>query len=110
MTDPIGPLTREYLRRVGYTPRKISSWCGQTRLLQDIGLSGDNAWDEFKVMHRDFSVDLTGFHFDYYFPSEFSHEPLVLTFLPRTGWANGIKRKYPEITLGMIEEILARKR
>jgi len=110
MVEPIGPLTRAYLERLGYSARKIDGWSGQTRLLQDIGLTGDNAWDEFQILHRQFGVDLRGFSIDTYFPPELSTEAFILSFLPRSRWAAHIRRRYPEITLSMVEDVLRRKR
>jgi hypothetical protein len=110
MPDPVGALTRAYLTRVGYTTQKIDSWNSRTRLLQDVGITGDNAWDEIQIMHREFGVDLTGFFVDDYFPSELSTAALVLRFLPRSGWAGRIRQRYPELTLSLVEEILGRKR
>jgi hypothetical protein len=109
MTSPVGPLTARYLARCGYKPEQIRKWSGGTRLLQDIGLTGDNAWDEFTIMHKEFGVDLTNLAMDRYFPSELSTEALILRNLWRTKMAERIRQKYPEITLEMIENALAAK-
>jgi hypothetical protein len=109
MTPPVGHLTARYLARCGYKPEQIKEWSGCTRLLQDIGLTGDNAWDEFTLMHKEFGVDLTHFAMDRYFPSELSSDSLILNFLWRTPLAERVRQKYPEITLEMIERVLTVK-
>lgn len=110
METSVGPLTTMYLERCGYTEGQIGRWDGETRLLQDIGLAGDNAWDEFSLMRQEFGVDLTGFEMDTYFPSELSWETLMVSLFWWTKVAHRIKDKYPPITLAMIERVLVTKR
>lgn len=47
MASQVGPLTKAYLKRCGYSDAHIAKWDSDTRLFQDIGLVGDSAWDEF---------------------------------------------------------------
>ncbi|MCC8968403.1 DUF1493 family protein [Bradyrhizobium sp. Pear76] len=110
MGTPVGPLTKMYLSRCGYSDSQIDSWNSETRLLQDIGLAGDNAWDEFSRMHREFGVDLTGFEVDRYFPPELSWTNLAMSLLWRTELGNRLRNKYPPISLGLIECVLAAKK
>ncbi|WP_442755793.1 DUF1493 family protein [Methylocystis sp. JAN1] len=110
MVSPVGPLTRVYLRRCGYGESEINKWNGGTRLLQDIGLVGDSAWDEFTRMHRDFGVDLTELEIDKYFPPELSGARLVVSFFGWTEFGKRLKERYPAVTLDMIETTLAAKK
>jgi len=110
MTSSVGPLTKHFFKKCGYKDAQITSWSAQTRLLQDIGLAGDSAWEEFTTMHREFGVDLTGFEVGRYFPPEVSHDTFILRLFAWTKCGRRVKEKYPPITLEMVEEVLRNKR
>ena len=113
---PVGELASVYLKKCGYTDAKIGSWTSETRLLHDIGLSGDDVLDEFKILQDEFGVDLSDFEFNKYFPSELSTDAFLLILRPLLR-AVGLQRivihifdKYSEFTLGMIESTIRQKK
>ena len=106
----VGSLTRSFMKRCGYTDAQLAVMSGDTRLLQDIHLTGDNAWDEFTILHKEFGVDLTGFNVDDYFPAELSNATLVIRLFRWTKYGAALLEKYPEITLNKIERVLQIKR
>lgn len=114
--NPIGPQALGYLKTCGYAATKIDSWSSKTRLLHDIGLCGDSALEDIKILRDEFGVDLTGFEFEKYFPDELSTDAFLLTVLrvPRSFGLRAIRtrvyNKYPEITLEMIESVLNHKK
>jgi RHS repeat-associated protein len=73
----VGPLTTEYLLRAGYSQDQISRFAENTRLFQDMGLWGDNADDDLKVLGHEFGVDMSSFRFKKYFPTEFGANRLL---------------------------------
>jgi hypothetical protein len=111
MTKPVRPLTKRYLERCGYSPEVIAGFTGDTRLFQDIGLFGGNAYDELRLLERDFEVDFSSFPFQKYFVTEkWGLDHFALVFLPMSNWASRVKEKYPPITLDMVEQVIAQKR
>jgi hypothetical protein len=114
--NPVGELTSAYLKKCGYSTATIDSWTSGTRLLHDIGLCGDDVLDDFKVLHDQFGVDLSGFEFKKYFPSELSTDALLLTlrpFLRAVGLQrliNRVYKRYPEVTLETIESVIKQKK
>lgn len=115
-TRSVGNRAVAYLLRCGYTPEKINSWTSETRLLHDLGLCGDDVSDEFAILNGEFGVDLSGLELTKYFPSEHSADAFIIT-LRRPLRAVGIGqlvdrvfRKYPALTLGMIDAALSHQR
>src|SRR5476649_340929 len=79
-------------------------------------LSGDDARDDFKILHDQFGVDLSDFEFKAYFPSELSMDAFFLTFRPLLRMI-GLQRivicicdKYLRVTLGMIESAIRQRK
>jgi hypothetical protein len=85
MTESPGPLTKEFFEKCGYSAADIATFSDSTRLFQDIGLFGGNAYDEFKVLQREFNVDLSSFPIRKYFPNEIGREHFILTFFQTHG-------------------------
>jgi hypothetical protein len=106
----VGPLTIQYLQRCGYSEKQTARFDGGTRLLQDVGLFGDNAYDELELLAKEYGVDFSGFDIQKYFPGNFGREPFVLTFLPSSTWADRVRKRYPPITFDMIESVIANKK
>ena len=106
----VGPLTTNYLLRCGYQPDHIAGFSGNTRLLHDMGLFGDDANEELSVLTNDFQVDLSKFHFRKYFPGETGWDHFILTFLKNTRLGRRVMDSYPPITLDMIEEVMDKKK
>jgi len=123
-TKPVGELTSMYLKRCGYSPSEIESWSSETRLLHDLGLCGDDILDEFKILQDEFGVDLSGFDFAKYFPSEPSRDAYLISarrILSAIGFpsvANFIYKKrvertcskYQAVSLGMIESTIRQRK
>lgn len=133
---PVGPLTTALLVKEGYAPKEIAAMSGETRLLQDLNLCGDDFWDLTCSMESTFGVDLSTAMGNNYYPSEHSNDAYIITF--KHHFLSGIlasvlglfglykrlpsfeerrlKRlreaydRYPEITLDMIETMLKEKR
>lgn len=112
----LGELTTTYLRRCRYSAAQIEACTSDTRLLHDLGLCGDDVWDEFEILHRDFGVDLSEFKFEDYFPGETSWGALIITArrpLRAIGLGRVVDRvysRYREVTLSMIEETLRQRK
>jgi hypothetical protein len=104
------------LKEWGYFPENITLQINKIRLLHDLYIWGDDAWDILEFLHRKLGVDFSNFPFDKYFPSEFSREGNSLVsreLLSLIGLKLNIVltlRKYPEITIGMMEETIKNKR
>lgn len=106
----VGELTRQYLLQCGYPDDQISKFSGETRLLQDIGLFGDDADEELTLLKKKFDVNFSNFPFYKYFPGERGWDHFVLSFFGKTRWGDSVKRKYPPITLNMIEQSMRNRR
>lgn len=99
-----------HLVRCGYSREKISTFNGETRLFQDIGLFGDNAFDELILLEKEFGVDFSGFEFSKYFPGNFGWDALILRTFWNSTWANRVKQNYKPITLNMLGEVIRQKK
>ncbi|OAI58779.1 hypothetical protein RSP795_22635 [Ralstonia solanacearum] len=87
-------------------------------------MCGDDILDEFKILQDAFGVNLSGFEFNKYFPSELSKDAYVIStrrLLHTIGlhkiadylYERIVERacsKYAEISLGMIELTLRQKK
>lgn len=104
------PLVAKWRLSCGYAPANLARLSGGTRLFHDIGLYGDNAADELKILHDEFGVDFSSFNFRKYFPGNFGLEALFLTLAPKSKWADGIRQKYPPITFDMLEEAIHKQK
>lgn len=110
MITSVSPLVAKHLKRCGYSFDKIAQFNVDTRLFQDIGLFGDNAYDELTLLRNEFDIDFSSFDFKKYFPGNFGFEPLILVTFWNSKWANRIKQKYVPITLGMLEAVIQKKK
>lgn len=118
--EPVGERTVIYLKKLGYSDKDIASWTSHTSLLKDLGWDGDTVECAFQTMQNEFGVDFSGFEFEKYFPIESSkeagrlssHRLLNAVGLGKWGKKNidSIYSKYPEITFGMIEEMIKQKK
>lgn len=115
-TNPVGPLASAYLMKCGYSAETIDAWTSETRLLQDIGLCGDDILDELMIMREEFGVDLSMCDYMKFFPSERSMDALLISIRPLLR-AVGLKpvvdrihAKYPPVTLGMIESVMLQRK
>jgi hypothetical protein len=110
MSAVISPLIVRHFRRCGYSEKTIATFTGETRLFQDIGIFGDNAYDELNLLRKEFDIDFSAFEFKKYFPGNFGVEPLILMTFWNSKWADRIKRRYPPITLSMLDEVIQKKK
>ncbi len=69
----------------------------ETRIEDDLGITGDDAYDFMEDYQNEFEVDLTGFQFNKHFGPETSFDPRILIlFAPVViifgflGWKNGL--------------------
>jgi hypothetical protein len=124
MNNELDPKTVAYLKRMGHSDRVISSFSKETRLLHDIGLCGDSAIEDLQILAKEFGVDFSGFDFDKHFPSELSSDAALLNayrlsrlhrfleFMSRPFRLDrrfeALKEKYKPITLGMIQDAIAK--
>ena len=118
--EPVGERTKEWLNKLGWTDANISSWTNGTRVLHDLKWCGDDILDDFEILHSEFFVDFSGFEFKKYFPAETSKDAATLaecSFLEGIGLkkkarerVESICNKYPEITFGLIEEMIKQKK
>ena len=77
----------------------------ETRVEQDLGITGDDAYDFINVFSKQFSVDVTNFNFDSYFELE---GDWILPALVRS--FRGIKKEEKLVlTLGELEKAVESK-
>ncbi|WP_175015405.1 DUF1493 family protein [Burkholderia lata] len=103
----------EYLRKCGFSKKRIDKLTYDTRLYHDLGVYGDLAEGCLEILCDQYHVDLSKFEFDKYFPREFVGEnAFVRTLL----WAvpflgSGARRHgdYSVLTLGMVENAIRAK-
>lgn len=110
MKSAVGPLTKRFLRDWGYRDDEIEKWDGNTRVYHDMGVYGDDALEFLETLTGHFQVDLSEFPIDKYFPPEFYHSLGPIKFLRWFLLGQAENKKYPEITLNMIEHTLSVKR
>ena len=99
-----------YLNALGYSERKIARWTMETRLYHDLGLYGDGAIEDMEFLAERFSVDMSNFVFDYYFPPQFEGrnwaEYELFNSIPFLHRILRGRRSYRELTLRMIDEAM----
>lgn len=108
--NPIPPKALEWLEACQYPQELIDSSRKETRLVQDIGIVGHALEEQLQILRDVFHVDFSGASLAKYFPSILGMDALVISVLPRSGWAKRILERYPPITLGMIDEAIRNKR
>ena len=107
----LSPTLRLLLRDCGISQRRIDSSVPATRLYHDLGIYGDIAEACMETLSTRHSVDLSGFTFEEYFPSEFvgnSRAQKALNWLlPMLGNWRRRSGQYRPLTLAMIENAIA---
>ncbi|MCW5824874.1 MAG: DUF1493 family protein [Cyanobacteria bacterium TGS_CYA1] len=76
-----------------------------TRILQDLKITGDDALILFDKLQEEFDIDMTYFHFDRHFDNEWQFFPLVYFFSFFEE-----KKKYIPITISDLEEAVFTKK
>jgi hypothetical protein len=106
MEGELSANVREYLKRCGLSERQIARCSEATRMYHDLDLYGDIAEGCMEVLAKDYRVDLSGFEFEKFFPSEFAGKSRLTGFLlqlvPFAGKAARQRGVYLPLTLGMI--------
>ncbi len=109
----LSPELRDYLKRCGLSKKLLAQCSGSTRMYHDLGLYGDVAEAYMEALADQYHVDLSGFEFEKFFPSEFpGKNMLTRTFLWFVPFARSVVRKrceYEPLTLEMIDRVLRTK-
>jgi hypothetical protein len=99
-----------YLNALGYSERKIACWTMETRLYHDLGRYGDSAIEDMEFLAARFSVDMSNFVFDYYFPPEFEGrnriEAVLFNSIPFLHRKLRGRREYRPLAMRMIDEAM----
>ena len=99
-----------FLNALGYSERKIARWTMETRLYHDLGLYGDSAIEDMDFLAARFSVDMSNFVFDYYFPPQFEGrnrvEAVLFNSIPFLHRILRRRRAYRPLTIRMIDEAM----
>ncbi|QYF94621.1 DUF1493 family protein [Massilia sp. PAMC28688] len=113
--DPLPERLMEYLKCCGTSSRVISKCTLETRLYHDLDIYGEIAEDYLEVLSEKFGVDLSGFHFDDFFPQEWPQgnswaESLLLKVFPGIERLYRKPKLYAPITMRMLNTALEKKR
>ena len=103
-----------YLEKCGHPKRKIKNLTAGTKLYHDMNIYGDIAEAYMEVLEGEFSVDMSEFYFEQYFPSEFYNGTMFMAFIfsvaPVLRWrVEESKNHYIPVTLEMIDESIERR-
>jgi hypothetical protein len=109
MVQNLSDQVANFLSACGYSEEKISILNSESRLFHDLRAYGDNAADDLKLLETKFGVDLSTFPFQKYFPTHYGIEALFLIFW-NSRLAENIKKRYPPITLRMVDEAIKKKK
>ncbi|GHU12339.1 hypothetical protein FACS1894185_6680 [Betaproteobacteria bacterium] len=115
-SSPLDEVLTACLKEWGYPFTEISLLTNETRLLHDLDMWGDDILEFFEMLQEEFGVDFSSFQMEKYFPLEFSKEGNVLVdraLCFAFFWKKAVERvlnKYPEVTLGMISDIIKEKK
>ncbi len=113
VSNKISPEVEKYLRQCGMSERKILNSNSETRLYHDLNIYGDIAETFVEVLESDYSVDLTSFVFDRYFPEEYIGDTALQAFIyqvvPFLGKRKRYTRNFEPIRLSDLEMIIRSK-
>lgn len=113
MSEAINPEVGKYLRLCGVSERSILQSTKDTRLYHDLNVYGDIAETCVEVLETEYSVDLTNFVFDRYFPSEYigdsALQALIYWIIPFLGKRKRNTRSFEPIRLSDLEIIIRDK-
>lgn len=113
MSEAINPEVVKYLRLCGVSERSILQSTKDTRLYHDLNIYGDIAETFVEVLESDYSVDLTNFVFDRYFPKEYIGDTTLQAFIyqivPFLGKRKRNARNYEPIRLSDLQIIIRDK-
>jgi len=110
-------ILRQYLSQIGHSPRFVQKQTLGTRLFHDLDVYGDTADEYMILMSEEFNVDLTGFDFEKYFPTEFYQGSFFALHLCTMFPSRWVRFRYFEpistfkpLTLRMIQNALETKK
>lgn len=93
--------------------RKILNSNSETRLYHDLNIYGDIAETFVEVLESEYSVDLTGFVFDRYFPEEYIGNTALQAFIyqvvPFLGKRKRNARDFEPIRLSDLQIVIRNK-
>ncbi len=95
MCKNISKKVKEFIS--SYSSEPVENLSDETRIEDDLGITGDDAYDFMEDYQNKFEVDLAGFQFNRHFGPETSFEPGVLILFALIGiiygflgWKNGL--------------------
>jgi hypothetical protein len=99
-----------YLKECGIYEREMATSSMNTRTYHDLGWYGDVAEGCLELLMEKYGVDMTGFHFDTYYPPEFEGQSaassLLCSLLPFVGTWLRKRRPYRPLTLEMVHRLI----
>jgi len=113
VSEEISTEVEKYLRLCGFSERDISQSVIDTRLYHDLNVYGDIAETCVDMLESEYSVDLTGFVFDRYFPEEYIGDTALQAFIyqvvPFLGKRKRNARNFEPIRLSDLEIVIRNK-
>ncbi len=95
MSNNVSKKIKEFI--ASYWNEPLENLSDETRIEDDLGITGDDAYDFMENYRNKFEVDLTGFQFDKHFGTEASFDTRVLILLALIsfvfgflGWQSGL--------------------
>jgi hypothetical protein len=102
-----------YLKKSGFSDRRISRMNVDTCLYHDLGFDGDTAEEMIEFLAQEYGVDVSNFDFDRHFPREFpgdTHFASVIgSFIPFWRFFQNRKKQFSPVTLLMIDQAIKSK-
>jgi Protein of unknown function (DUF1493) len=119
--SPVGPNTREFLRKAGMPDEHIDRLSGNTSINIDLGWDGDNFFDDMRPLSEEYGVDFSDFDWSRYVKSEGELSSphflfrILKFFIGRKAVNYSLQgvdpfRKLEPLTLDMIEQAIVAKK
>jgi hypothetical protein len=103
-----------FLKQYGLSRRRMERCSRATKLWHDLGEYGEAAEDIIEEFSEAFHVDLSGFDFHKYFPSEWISDSLIISNLARMvpflEYFIRMRGEYAPLTLGMLDDAILSKK
>lgn len=113
VNDSISSEILDYLRRCGISEKDILQSTRDTRLFHDLNIYGDVAEACVETLELEYSVDMSSFEFDRYFPSEYIGETpfkrVANWFFPLLGRRRRMTTYFEPIRLSDLEMVIERR-
>lgn len=114
--NSVPPTVRDFLKHCGVRKRLIAQSTSETRLYHDLGLYGDVAEASMEALEERYSVDMSQFRFERYFPPEFignsNFRSLIYSAIPLLGHLHRRRNRsnYKPLNLAVVDEVIKAKR